>query len=232
MSEPTTPTAPTKVKLAALLEKATAIAQGADKAGVLPGAEGHDESSAPNTAMRWCASILRIFLLRVIEHVIATRNEIGNLRGMLQDPQQQATWKKNPETSKTEPWRTDLPALRAQVKEMSALLNEIVEAIKTAQTTLAETPTGPPPPPGVQGPGMPGMPGMPTREPTIEEVEKAQTQAQIDELAAALARGEPVDLAAAMAKPPIEAPIAPVVPITGPGNSGKRRNPAGNEKVT
>lgn len=195
---------PVKTKLSTLLEKATAIANGADKTGVLPDGEGYDATTAPDGAMRWCASILRIFLLRVIEHVLETRRGIAALMTVLRDPAMK----------EGENWRSDIPALREQVKEMSALMSEIVGAIRSGQGQAAPQ-EGPPTDAPANG-----------VEKTAEEIEAATTQAQIDEMAKQLAKGESADLSKLVVETPTPPPS--VVPIQG----GKRnRNPAGNEKV-
>lgn len=193
-----------KVKLSTLLEKATAIAGGADKSGLLPGTEGYDAESAPNGAMQWCAAILRVFLLRMIEHVIDTRNGINGIMSILKDPA----------LKDGEKWRSDIPALREQVKEMSSLMGEIVKAIKEAQG-------GAQPQPQQEGAEAPA-----NGEQSAEQVEAAQTQAQIDELAAQLAKGEKPDLENLVKTTPTAAPVVQIQ------QGGKRnRNPAGNEKV-
>lgn len=167
--------APKRTSLSTLLEKVIAIASGADRTGTLPDAEGYDAASAPDGATRWCASVLRIFLMRVIEHVVETRKAIVDLR--------------------------------EQAKEMSGLLDDIVNAIKQAQAAQ-----GQPPPQG----------GATTAsEKTPEEIEAATRQTQIDELAAKAAAGEKPDLSGLTAPP-----TSPVVPMP-----KRNRNPAGNEKV-
>ena len=98
--QPTAAPAPKKTTLTDLLGKATAIAAGTDKNGVVPGTEGYDEASAPGEAIRWCASILRIFLTRSIEHVLQTRKDISGLAELLRDP----TLKKG------DAWKSDLPS--------------------------------------------------------------------------------------------------------------------------
>lgn len=149
-----------KVKLTALLEKVTLIARGADKAGILPDAEEYDAATAPSASTRWCASILRIFLLRVIEHVVATRKAIDDL--------QKAT--------------RDLPAIRDQVSEMSKLLAEIVKAIEMAQAIAR----GQGPPPNASAP----QDDAHAPERSAEAEAEVAHHAQVDEMAAALAHGE------------------------------------------
>jgi hypothetical protein len=189
MSDQSAPATAPKTKLSALLEKATLISQGADKAGRMPGTAEYDEDTAPGVAMRWCASVLRIFLLRVIEHIIKTRADIAELQKVTK-------------------------GLTEQTGEMSKLLGEIVSAIKAAQAQVQG---------GDAAPAADGANGDGAATEKVE-LEDAQTQAQIDELAAKLARGEKVDLVEATARPPEPPPVVPI-------QVKRNRNPAGNEKA-
>lgn len=150
-----------KMTLSALLKRVEAIASGADRAGIPPGAEGHDESTAPDGTARWCASVLRILLLRVIEHVVQFRKDVADLRAATKD----------------------LPALREQVDEASKLVTEIVQAIRRAEAEerSATKRQAPATAPAEEIPDAP-------RERTEEEVAAAAHQAKVDEMAAAAAR--------------------------------------------
>lgn len=118
-------TAPQKLLLLDLLKKVIIpIANGEDKNHVLPGAEGYDAESAPTMPMRWCASTLRIVIMRVVEYVVKFRKDIEELK---------ATTK-------------DLPEMRAQVKEMLPLLQEIVMMAKAASGGQEAPPAGDTPP--------------------------------------------------------------------------------------
>ncbi len=153
--------------------------------------------------MRWCASVLKIFLSRVIENIIDTRKSLGAIREILRDPS----------LKEGEAWRTDLPALRAQMKEMSALVEEIVQAIQETRK-MAQ---GGAPAPSEENRNHEEANGA--REKSQEEIEAAAAQTHLNDLAAAVARGDKIDVSAEIEKkPPIPSAVIPL-----------KRNPA--EKV-
>jgi len=164
---PVAPTAAEKMKLTELRKKVVLIAMGADKTGKMPSEDGYDTESAPTLAMRWCASVLRILLSRMIEFVIETRQEIYRHRGTLFGT----------------PAVGDKPAtegLVSQVGEMTALMEEIVKAIKNAQAMAG----GAPPQDG-QMVAEPPAEGAQTLTP--EEMAAAGKDAELDAMAAKLA---------------------------------------------
>ena len=186
-----------KMMLGALLEKVEAISKGADKAGVLPDGEGYDASSAPNLTMMWCASILRILIMRVVEYVKETRGNIAAVN------------------TKAEDLKTaikDLPELREQVGEMSKLLKEIVGAINEAQKAAGgETPGEET---QAEAPSSPSDPGDAQAEAIAKERAAA---AQLDELAARIARGEAVDAQTMRSASPGQ-PLGKITPVKRPAS--------------
>ena len=171
MSETTTTPAPEKMKLSALLAKVSQIASGMDKSGVLPGEEGHAPSTAPDVTVRWCASVLRILLTRLIEHVVETRRAIFDLRTEIHG---------RPATD-DKPEIVGLTRLRGDVAEMTKLLAEIVETIKKAQ--------GDAPASAAPAPEAPADPETIPEPPTAEAAAERAHQAEIDAMAARVAEG-------------------------------------------
>ena len=194
-NETTQPTAaPVKKKMTELLEMVTLIAQGADKDRNLPGAEGYDEKTAPNETVRWCASVLRVFIMRVIDNVLDLRHAIVDLQKKI----------------------ADLPAMRAEMKEMGALIKLIVSEIQKAKAAAGQ-PMGEQPVEGSNGEApTDGSNGSNGEAPpkTPEQIEAEQKAAELDALAARMAQGEKPDLSniVQMRQPP----AAPPVPQTQP----------------
>jgi hypothetical protein len=190
--QPATP-APEKTKLSTLLSKVQDIAAGMDKNGVLPGVDGYDTETSPPMTMRWCASVLRVFLMRVIEHVVETRTALTALRGEV--------YGRKEDKEKGVTAIQSLASVREQMKEMSSLVKEIVDAIKTAQKMQAGGQAAPPSEEPAEGaPATNGTNGK--APPTPEQIAEAARLAEIDQMAAAAARGEKIPM-----------PPSPVVPI-------------------
>lgn len=180
MSDQTAPAAPAKVKLTDLLKK---IQQILSETGAKPGEEGFH---APTVTL---LHIVRIGIARTIDHVIDLKKSFAVVFGVLQDPQ----------LKEGDRWRSDLPTLRKQIKdlterskEMDALVTDIVARINPQNQ--APTPTAPA--------------SAPAGETKIEEDVVPPTE--IDAMAAELARGGQPDLTKLHAQAPPQTPVVPL----------------------
>lgn len=181
-----------KVKLTQILAKVEQIAAGLDKNGVLPSAANYDNESAPPPSMRWCAAILRVFLLRVIEHIRGTRDAVRQI--------QEEVFGRKEDKENGKPAIPSLKDLREQMNEMSKLMGMIVEGIKKAQAEQD----------GAEEPAQAATSEEPTAEvasngngakkPTQEDITEAARMAEIDALAAADAATRGITVAPA---PPV-----------------------------
>lgn len=201
---------PQKTSLKDLLTKVTDVAFGKDEKGRLPNDEEYDASSAPSGTMRWCASIMRIFLLRVVEADEASFKAVSGIRSLLTDP----------DLKKGDPWRSDLPSIRERLAKVEGVTEEILKAIKLA----GEIAVG-----GAPATGATDGSAPPSENKTSEASEDALRAAQDaemkavaeklrqDMLAQMAARGSKVTTPV-VPTPAGATPTPPVVPITTAGN--------------
>jgi hypothetical protein len=237
MSEPAKPE---KVKLSVLLVKVSQIAAGADAKGILPNQEGHDANTAPSLAMRWCASILRIFLARTIEHIVETRRSLAEIRReVFGGPEIPAT-----ENKPALPAVVSLAGLRAQVDEMSKLLEQIVGAIRQAQQ-MAGQGAGGADAGGAAGGGAgdaggsagsdAGANGSNGEPPSAEDAAAAAQMAELDKLAADLAKaakeGVPIQTGPKPPVPPTGSTVVPIRPPVAPPVAPPTPPPSEADKV-
>lgn len=154
---------PTRMTLANLLDLVTKIANGLDKNGHAPGTEDHDPATTPSMDLQWCASILKIAITRQIESTTKLVQVYQAVFGQTKDGKVVA------------------PGIVHQLREMQEVLQEIVNAIKSAQNGTHNGAAPAPQeqaadnqggqtfeqmPPQAQGPSdIPGMPPAPPPDP-------------------------------------------------------------------
>lgn len=208
------PKSDNRVNLKMLLEKVEQIAQNRDADGLLPSEDSYDKTTAPPMTMVWCASVIRIFLLRVIEHIIEARRSFRVINDEING--RAAADAKDGKPAVTA--LVGLHELRSQVAEMFLLVQELVEAINTARGLQSqakgasdEESTNP------DDGGSGNATGATSKPLSAEEVIAAKRIAELDGMAAELV---------ARTKNGSTSPAAPAVAPVAAAPSNSKKKPA------
>lgn len=185
---------PKPLSLSQIIAKLEPVALGKDGNGLLPDEDGYDAENAPDRVAKWCAGILLLGFQSMKHYVITLRGDVSALK-KVQDKH------------------------AAEIKELSAIVGDIVGAIKAAGNAQGQQGED-----AQQGQEQ----GEPPAPPMSPEAAAARAHAaEVDRLAAAQAAAT-----GAKMTPDVPAAVTPIRPpnkAQAAGNGNRKPNPPGSD---